>query len=79
VRPPRNSSPLPLLDHFRVGLSEETSDASERLAPPITQLLDSRINELRGEIALFASFGPLFVFFMVCCCLLDVVNLSRVV
>src|SRR5205807_8032135 len=51
VRPHRNPSPLPLLDHFGVGLLDETSDPSERLAPPITQLLDSRIDQLRGRLA----------------------------
>src|SRR5258705_7209961 len=47
VRPHRNPSPLPLLDHFGVGLLDENSDPSERLAPPITQLLDSRVDHLR--------------------------------
>src|SRR5882724_7763158 len=42
VRPHRNPSPLPLLDHFRVGLLDESADPSERLAAPIAQLLDSR-------------------------------------
>src|SRR5262245_3403749 len=54
VRPHRNPSPLPLLDHFGVGLLDESSDPSERLAPPITQLLDSRIDEPRGRISAFA-------------------------
>src|SRR5258708_6797853 len=51
VRPHRNPSPLPLLDHFGVGLLDESSDPSERLAPPITQLLDSRIDQLRGRVS----------------------------
>src|SRR5262245_44117644 len=51
VRPHRNPSPLPLLDHFGVGLPDENSDPSERLAPPITELLDSRINQPRGRIS----------------------------
>src|ERR1700730_4841307 len=55
VRPHRNPSPLPLLDHFGVGLLDENSDPSERLAPPITQLLDSRIYQLRGSVS-FSSF-----------------------
>ena len=54
VRPHRNPSPLPLLDHFGVGLLDETSDPSERLAPPITQLLDSRIDQLRGRVSSFS-------------------------
>src|SRR5215475_3396523 len=50
VRPHRNSSPLPLLDHVGVGLLDENSDPSEHLAPPITQFLDSRIYQLRGGV-----------------------------
>src|SRR6266480_2560537 len=38
-----SSHPLPLQGHFGVGLLDENSDPSEHLAPPITQLLDSRI------------------------------------
>src|SRR5258708_18931663 len=49
VRPHRNPPPLPLLDRFGVGLLDENSDPNERLAPPITQLLDSRIYHLRGR------------------------------
>src|ERR1700716_1502697 len=51
VRPYRNPSPLPLLDHFGVGLLDESSDPSKRLAPPITQLLDSRIYQPRGRVS----------------------------
>src|SRR5262245_41985054 len=47
MRPYRHPSPLPLLDHFRVGLFYESSDPSEYLASPITQFLDSRIYQLR--------------------------------
>src|SRR5215210_6517321 len=54
VRPHRNPSPLPLLDHFGVGLLDENSDPSERLAPPITQLLDPRIYQLRGRASSFS-------------------------
>src|SRR5438552_4027392 len=54
VRPHRNPSPLPLLDHFGVGLLDENSDPSDRLAPPITQLLDSRIYQLRGRVSSFS-------------------------
>src|SRR6267142_4898601 len=55
VRPYRNPSPLPLLDHLRVGLLDENSDPSERLAPPITQLLDARTDPLRGRVCSFSS------------------------
>src|SRR5438477_11815264 len=58
VRPHRNPSPLPLLDHFWVGLLDENSDPSERLAPPITQLLDSRIYQLRGRVSSFSFLPP---------------------
>src|ERR1700716_363074 len=54
VRPHRNPSPLPLLDHFGVGLLDENSYPSERLAPPITQLLDFRIYQLRGRVSSFS-------------------------
>src|SRR5881227_3563389 len=38
-------------DGFGVGLLDEHSDPSERLAPPITLLLDSRIDPLRGRVS----------------------------
>src|SRR5438874_11814971 len=67
VRPHRNPSPLPLLDHFGVGLLDENSDPSERLAPPITQLLDSRIYQLRGRVSSFSFFESLVLFFLGFC------------
>src|SRR3954453_1061923 len=42
VLPHRNPSPLPLLDHIGAGLLDDLSDASQRLAPPVTQLFDPR-------------------------------------
>src|SRR3546814_176027 len=45
-----SSDLLPLLDHFGVGLLDEKPDPSERLAPPIIQLLDSRIDQPRGRV-----------------------------
>src|SRR5688572_31493125 len=56
MRPHRNPSPLPLLHHFGVGLLDESSDPSERLPTPITQLLDSRIYQLRGRVSSFSFF-----------------------
>src|SRR5262245_7943581 len=53
MRPNRNPSPLPLLDHFGISLLDETSKPSERLASPITQLLNSRIYQLRGRVSSF--------------------------
>src|SRR3984885_13228459 len=57
VLPYRNPSPLPLLDHVGTGLFVENSDPSGRLAPPITQLLDSRIYQLRGRVSSFSFLG----------------------
>src|SRR5260370_40028970 len=61
MRPHRNSrhrvrrlSPFHLLDHFGVGLLDEHSDPSEHLAPPIPQLLDSRIDQPRGRVSSFS-------------------------
>src|SRR6266853_2072414 len=66
VRPNRNASPLPLLDHLRVSLFDESADMGERLAPPVVQFLDPRVDQPRrgfalGRCALFhfgcTSFG----------------------
>jgi hypothetical protein len=43
----RRLSPFHLLDHFGVGLSDETSDPSERLAAPIGERRDSCVDQLR--------------------------------
>src|SRR4029077_685144 len=70
VRPHRNASPLPLLDHFGVRLLDESADIGERLAPPVVQFLDPRIDQprsgfARGRCALFhiacGSFGKIAV------------------
>src|SRR5262245_36383835 len=53
VRPHRNPSPLPLLDHFGVSLLDEDADPGERLASPVQQLLNSRIYQLRGACHFF--------------------------
>src|SRR5258708_7272063 len=53
VRPHRTPSPLPLPDHSGVALLDENADPGERLAPPITQLPDSRIYQLRGRVSSF--------------------------
>src|ERR1019366_6275701 len=71
VRPHRNPPPLPLLDHFGVGLPDENSDPSERLAPPVTQLLDSRIYQLRGRVACFSLFRAALPLLHGCCRLLS--------
>ena len=48
--PLATSIPRPLA----VGLLDEHSDPGEHLAPPIAQLLDSRIDQPRGRIACFS-------------------------
>src|SRR5437763_1840167 len=53
----RRLCPFHLLDHFGVGLLDETSDPSKRLAPPIAQLLDSRIYQLRGGVSSYCFLG----------------------
>jgi hypothetical protein len=45
VRPDRNAPPLPLLDHRRVGLSDEGAHPRERLAAPVAQLPDPRVDQ----------------------------------
>src|SRR5437899_12666359 len=52
LRPNRNASPLPLHDHFRVSLFDESADMGERLAPPVAQFLDPRVDQPRREFAL---------------------------
>src|SRR3954453_14498966 len=54
VRPHRNPSPLPLLDDVGVGLLDETSNPGQRLAPPIAQFLDPRIDQPRGRASVFS-------------------------
>src|SRR2546423_7100256 len=67
VLPHRNPSPLPLLDHFGVGLLDETSDPSERLAPPITELFDSRIDQRRGRGSAFSFLRAALALLHGCC------------
>ena len=56
VRPHRNASPLPFLDRFRVGLLDELSHAGQRLAAPVIELLDPRVDQCEGDVC--ASFEP---------------------
>src|SRR5437867_2397736 len=67
VRPHRNPSPLPLLDDFGVGLLDENSDPSERLATPVTQLLDSRIYQTRGRLSSFCFIRAALALLYGCC------------
>src|SRR6476620_12569588 len=54
VLPHRNPSPLPFLGPLGVGLLDEISDSRERLAPPVTQLLDSRIDQRSRRVTSFS-------------------------
>jgi hypothetical protein len=47
-------APLPFFNHFGVGLPDEPTDPRQRLAPPITQLLDSPIDQPRGRGSSFS-------------------------
>src|SRR5512135_3576783 len=47
VRPHRYSSPLPLLDHVRIGLFDHGAYPGERGAAPVAQLLDPRVDQSR--------------------------------
>jgi energy-coupling factor transporter ATP-binding protein EcfA2 len=58
-------SPLPLLNHFGVGLFDEISGPRERLAPPVIQVRDSRIDQLRGVSPPFPSSGAVLLLVMV--------------
>src|SRR5664279_4736978 len=70
VRPNRNASPLPLLDHSRDSLFDESADMGERPAPPVAQFPDPRVDQprwgfARGRCALLhivcTSFGSLAI------------------
>src|SRR5262245_46616999 len=47
VRPHRNASPLPFLDHFGIGFLDQGTEAAEHFAPPVAKLLDSRVDQPR--------------------------------
>ena len=50
-----------------VGLLDENSDPSERLAPPITQLIDSRTYQLRGRVSSFSFLRAALPLLHGCC------------
>src|ERR1700687_218671 len=52
VIPTRNASPLPFLDHRRDSLLDESANTGERLAPPVAQFLDPRVDQPRRRFAL---------------------------
>src|ERR1700744_403549 len=47
VGPHRNAAPLPLLDHFTIGLLDETADMREHLASPVAQFLYPSVDQFR--------------------------------
>src|SRR5947208_15820293 len=51
VQPHRNPSPLPLLYDLGIGFLDQSTEPAEHLAPPVAQLLDSRVYQLRGRLA----------------------------
>src|SRR3954466_4327405 len=48
VGPHRNASPFPFLDDFWIGIPDDGTEPSEHLAPPVVELLDPSVDELRG-------------------------------
>src|SRR5512147_2574159 len=50
--PDRNAAPLPFLDNFRIGFLDQSADAAQRLAAPVAELLDARIDLLGGRSAI---------------------------
>src|SRR5262245_50915181 len=51
MRPHRHPSPFPLLDDFGIGFLHQRTEPAEHLAPPVAQLLDSRVYQLRRRLA----------------------------
>src|SRR5581483_6966504 len=47
VRPYRNPSPLPFLNHVGIGLLDESPDPREHFTSPISQVIDPSIYKLR--------------------------------
>src|SRR6202034_4752566 len=52
VRPNRNASPLPFLNHLGVSLFYKSADMGEPLSSPVVQFLDSRVDQPRRGFAL---------------------------
>src|SRR5215469_1987368 len=62
VRPHWHASPFPLLDDFRIGFLDQGTEPAEHLAPPVAQLLDSRVYQLRRRLGFLRAallHGPL--------------------
>src|SRR5262249_35547674 len=52
VRPHRNALPLPLLGDLGIGFLDQRTEPAEHLAPPVAELLDSRVDQLRRRLSL---------------------------
>src|SRR5262249_16375291 len=50
VRPHRNA-PLPFLDDFGIRFLHQSAQPAEHLAPPVAELLDSRVDPLGRRLA----------------------------
>src|SRR4051794_29738212 len=50
VRPHRDPAPFPVLDRRGVGLFDQRADLGERLATPVAELGDPRVDELRRGV-----------------------------
>ncbi len=57
VVPRRDAAPLPLLDDFGIGLLDQGAEPAEHLAPPVAELLDPRVDQLRRRLALLRPAG----------------------
>ncbi len=61
VRPHRDPSPLPLLDHFGIGFLDQGPEPAKHLAPPVAKFADSRVYQLRSGLAFRGLLPPLIV------------------
>ena len=55
VRPDRHAAPLPFLDHRRVGLADQPAHARERLAAPVAERGNARVDQSRGRRGAFRA------------------------
>src|SRR5439155_17168723 len=51
VVPRRDPAPLPVLDDLGIGFPYQGTEPRERLAPPVAQLLDPLVDQLRRRLA----------------------------
>src|SRR3954468_16927796 len=55
VLPHRDPAPLPLLDDVGIGGLDRGAEPAQRLAPPVAQLLDPRVDELGRRLAFLGN------------------------